>query len=114
MLSLAFAALTATALPATPASADPTGLNNCSLTVTRPYERWTCDYVGTGAFTVVDFTQTRGDIDATITCPTFSRYYDYSTHEEILTGATMCHIEIFEYVLGSGGSGSIEVSNKAT
>jgi len=111
-ISVAAAALAAAVLPAMPASAEPAGLNSCNLAVTRPYERATCDYVGTGAFTVIEFVQTSGDIDARVTCPTFSKYYDYSARDEVLTGPTVCHIELFEYVLGSGATGSITVYNK--
>jgi len=110
---LAVAALAAVAFPTMSASAmPPTGLNDCAISISHPYERATCDYVGAGAFTVIDFTQNSGDIDATVSCTRYSQYYDYTTHEEVLTGTVVCHIEIFEYILGSGGSGSIHVYNK--
>ena len=112
-LSLAVAAVAAAAFPGTPASADPTGLNSCSLSVGGAFQVATCDYVGTGAFTVFDFTQISGDVDATVSCPTVNRYYDYSTHEEVLTGPTVCHIQLFQYVPGSG-SGSMDVYNKVS
>ena len=111
----ALATATLSAATTTPAHATPPGprgVNDCFISISKPYERATCDYIGAGLFTVVDFVQSSGDIDATVSCTSFSTYYDYSTHEEILTGPTSCHVEIFEYIAGSGGSGSLRISNK--
>jgi hypothetical protein len=109
-ISLAVAAAAAATLPG-PAAHAAAGVNDCSVSVSSPHGSGTCDYIGTGAFTVVDFSQNSGDIDAILTCTTFSKYYDYSAHDEVLTGATSCHVVIFDYS-GTGGSGSIHVYNK--
>jgi hypothetical protein len=98
--------------PAQAASPGPRGVNDCFLSISTPYETADCDYVGAGLFTVIDFSQYSGDIDATVSYTAYSSYYDYSTHEEVLTGPTSCHVAIFEYVPGSGGSGSLHIHNK--
>jgi hypothetical protein len=112
MTSLAIALAGAAALAPAPAAHAERGTNDCYVSISSPYATSSCDYVGVGLYTVIDFTQYSGDIDARVSCTTFERYYDYSTHEEMLTGPTSCHVAIFEYVPGSGGHGSLHIYNK--
>ena len=100
-------AAAATFLPAAPAHA--AGVNDCNLYVSGAGSSATCDYVGAGAFTVIDFDQYTGDVDATVSCTTFSGWFDYSTYREVLTGPTKCTMRVYVY---STGSGRLHVYNK--
>jgi hypothetical protein len=106
--SLVVAAAAAATLASAPAHATD-GTNSCDLYTSSAGQSGTCDYVGTGLYTVVDFDQYSGDVDAWVTCTTFSHYYDWSAHEELLTGPTKCTVHIYQY---TAGAGSVSITNK--